>query len=174
VAGAEAFQARLLTLMPHLNERQLRLAAALEARSLGYGGVSAVAQATGMARGTIYRALEELQHPQATSAREHVRARGGGRRRIVDENPQILKRLRELVEPTTRGDPMSPLLWTCQSTRQLAEALSQEGNRISADTVGRLLAEMGYSLQANLKTWEEGANHPDRDRQFQYLNRFPD
>jgi hypothetical protein len=69
---------------------------------------------------------------------------------------------------------MSPLLWTCQSTRQLAEALSQEGNRISADTVGRLLAEMGYSLQANLKTWEEGANHPDRDRQFQYLNRFPD
>ena len=170
MAGAEAFQARLLTLMPHLNERQLRLAAALEARSLGYGGVSAVARATGMARGTLHRALEELQHPQATSAREQVRERGGGRRRIVAENPQILKRLKELVESSTRGDPMSPLLWTCQSTRQLAEALSQEGHRISADTVGRLLAEMGYSLQANLKTLEEGANHPDRDRQFQYLN----
>src|SRR6516225_6452994 len=111
--------------MPHLNERQLRLAAALEARSLGYGGVSAVARATGMARGTIHRALEELQHPQATSAREQVRARGGGRRRIVAENPQILKRLKELLESSTRGDPMSPLLWTCQSTRQLAEALSQ-------------------------------------------------
>jgi len=157
--------------MPHLNERQLRLAAALEARSLGYGGVSAVAQATGIARGTIHRALEELQHPEATSAREQVRAGGGGRRRIVAENPQILKRLKELVESSTRGDPMSPLLWTCQSTRQLAEALSREGKQISPDTVGRLLAEMGYSLQANLKTLEEGANHPDRDRQFQYLNR---
>ena len=168
---AEGFQDRLLTLMPHLNERQLRLAAALEARSLGYGGVSAVAQATGIARGTIHRALEELQHPQATSAREQVRARGGGRRRIVAENPQLLKRLKELVESSTRGDPMSPLLWTCQSTQQLAEVLSQEGHRISPDTVGRLLAEMGYSLQANLKTLEEGANHPDRDRQFQYLNR---
>ena len=110
---AEGFQDRLLTLMPHLNERQLRLAAALEARSLGYGGVSAVAQATGIARGTIHRALEELQHP--------------------------------------------PLLWTSQSTRQLAEALSQEGHRISPDTVGRLLGEMGYSLQANRKTLEEGA-----------------
>ena len=169
--GVEGFQDRLLTLMPHLNERQVRLAAALEARSLGYGGVSAVAQATGIARGTIHRALEELQHPQATSAREQVRARGGGRKSIVAENPQILKRLKALVESSTRGDPMSPLLWTCQSTRQLAEALSQEGNRISPDTVGRLLAEMGYSLQANLKTLEEGANHPDRDRQFQYLNR---
>jgi len=157
--------------MPHLNERQLRLAAALEARSLGYGGVSAVAQATGIARGTIHRALEELQHPEATSAREQVRAGGGGRRRIVAENPQILKRLKELVESSTRGDPLSPLLWTCQSTRQLAEALSREGKQISPDTVGRLLAEMGYSLQANLKTLEEGANHPDRDRQFQYLNR---
>jgi len=83
----------------------------------------------------------------------------------------MLKRLKELVESSTRGDPMSPLLWTCQSTRQLAEALSKEGSRISPDTVGRLLAEMGYSLQANLKTLEEGANHPDRDRQFHYLNR---
>ena len=112
----EGFQGRLLTLMPHLNERQLRLAAALEARSLGYGGVSAVAQATGLARGTIHRALEELQHPPATSAREQVRTPGGGRRRIVAENPRILKRLKELVESSTRGDPMSPLLWTCQST----------------------------------------------------------
>ena len=169
--GVEGFQDRLLTLMPHLNERQVRLAAALEARSLGYGGVSAVAPATGIARGTIHRALEELQHPQATSAREQVRARGGVRRRIVAENPQILKRLKELVESSTRGDPMSPLLWTCQSPRQLAEALSKEGSRISPDTVGRLLAEMGYSLQANLKTLEEGANHPDRERQFHYLNR---
>jgi transposase len=170
VSSEKGFRDRLLTLMPHLNERQLRLAAALEARSLGYGGVSAVAQATGMARGTIHRALEEIQRPQAMSAAEQVRARGGGRKRIVTQNPRILKRLKELVETSTRGDPMSPLLWTCRSTQQLAETLTQEGQPISADTVGRLLAEMGYSLQANMKTLEEGANHPDRDRQFQYLN----
>ena len=171
VPRAEGFQDRLLTLMPHLNERQLRLAAALEARSLGYGGVSAVAQATGIARGTIHRALEEINDPQRMAARDRVRVRGGGRKRIAEQNPQILKRLKELAESSTRGDPMSPLLWTCQSTQQLAEVLSQEGNPISPDTVGRLLAEMGYSLQANLKTLEEGANHPDRDEQFHYLNR---
>jgi len=171
MAPAEGFQDRLLTLLPHLNERQLRLAAALEARSLGYGGVSAVAEATGIARGTIHRALEEIKEPQQMSARDQVRVRGGGRKRIVVHNPRILKRLKELVESSTRGDPMSPLLWTCQSTQQLAEVLSKEGNLISPDTVGRLLAEMGYSLQANLKTLAEGANHPDRNLQFHYLNR---
>jgi transposase len=171
VPHAGEFQDRLLTLMPYLNERQLRLAAALEARSLGYGGVSAVAQATGVARGTIHRALKEIEDPGLMSARDRVRVPGGGRKRIVEQNPRILKRLRELVESSTRGDPMSPLLWTCQSTQQLAAVLSQERNPISPDTVGRLLAEMGYSLQANLKTLEEGANHPDRDEQFRYLNR---
>jgi len=171
VASAEGFRDRLLTLMPHLNERQLRLAAALEARSLGYGGVSAVAKATGMARGTIHRALEEIKNPRLMSTGDRVRVPGGGRKRIVEQHPRILKRLKELVESSTRGDPMSPLLWTCQSTSQLAETLSQEGNPISPDTVGRLLSEMGYSLQANLKTLEEGANHPDRDEQFRYLNR---
>ncbi len=170
MASAEGFRERLLALMPHLNERQLRLAAALEARSLGYGGVSAVAHATGMARGTIHRALEELKHPERKRAPHQIRTPGAGRKRIVVQHPRILKRLKELVEVSTRGDPMSPLLWTCESTSQLAEALTQEGHPISADTVGRLLAEMGYSLQANLKTLEEGANHPDRDRQFRYLN----
>ncbi len=167
----EGFQDRLLMLMPHLNERQLRMAAALEARSLGYGGVSAVAQATGIARGTIHRGLEELQHPQATTAQEQVRAPGGGRKRIVEKNPRIRKRLKELVESSTRGDPLSPLLWTCKSTEELAGVLTKQGNPVSADTVGRLLGEMGYSLQANLKTLEEGAKHPDRDKQFHYLNR---
>ena len=171
MAQTEGFQNRLLTLMPHLNERQLRLAAALEAQALGYGGVSAVAQATGMARGTIHRGLEALQHPPGTVAREQVRAPGEGRKSIVAHHPRILRRLKQLVESSTRGDPMSPLLWTCQSTQQLATVLSREGHPISPDTIGRLLAEMGYSLQANLKTLEEGAQHPDRDRQFHYLNR---
>lgn len=171
MADTEGFRERLLALIPHLNERQLRMAAALEARSLGYGGVSAVARATGMARGTVHRALEELKSPKAKSAVHHVRATGGGRKKIVVKAPRILKRLKVLVESSTRGDPMSPLLWTCKSTRELAETLSKEGYRISHNTVARLLAEIGYSLQANIKTLEEGSAHPDRDRQFQHLNR---
>ena len=157
--------------MPHLNERQLRLAAALEARSLGYGGVSAVARATGIARGTVHRAVEELKRPMATSAVHQVRATGGGRKPIALRDPSMMKRLKVLVEASTRGDPMSPLLWTCQSTTALAGTLSREGYPVSHDTVGRLLTDMGYSLQANLKTLAEGAAHPDRDRQFQHLNR---
>jgi hypothetical protein len=166
----EGFKERLLALMPHLNERQMRIAAALEARSLGYGGVSAVAEVSGIARGTIHRGLEELKNPQMKSALEQVRAGGGGRKTIVSREPTILKRLKAMVESNTRGDPMSPLLWTCRSTRELAGALSKEGYSISADTVGRLLAEIGYSLQANMKTLEEGSAHPDRDQQFKHLN----
>ena len=146
------------------------MAAALEARSLGYGGVSIVARVTGVARGTIHRALEELDQPVDTSAVHHVRAAGGGRKKIAVEQPGIVKRLKGLVESSTRGDPMSPLLWTCKSTRELAEALSAEGYPISADTVGRYLSDLGYSLQANLKTLADGADHPDRDQQFQHLN----
>ena len=160
-----------MALMPHLNERQFRLAAALEARSLGYGGVSTVAQAIGMARGTVHRALEELKHPRATSAVHQIRATGGGRKSIALKEPRLVKRLKVLVESSTRGDPMTPLLWTCKSTRELAETLSQEGYPVSHNTVARVLANMGYSLQANLKTVEDGVAHPDRDRQFQHLNR---
>jgi DNA-binding phage protein len=165
------FRDRLLALMPHLNERQLRLAAALEARSLGYGGVSAVARATGIARGTVHRAVEELKRPMATSAVHQVRATGGGRKPIALRDPSMMQRLKVLAEASTRGDPMSPLLWTCQSTTALAGTLSREGYPVSHDTVGRLLTDMGYRLQANLKTLAEGAAHPDRDRQFQHLNR---
>ncbi len=163
------FKARLSTLWPHLNERQRRLAAAVEARSLGYGGVSAVGQAIGMSRGTVHRALAELKQRGAVSAVRHVRAPGGGRRKLTAHDPRLLGRLTALVEATTRGDPMSPLLWTCQSTRQLAGTLSRHGHAISHVTVAKLLQEMGYSLQANMKTLEEGADHPDRDQQFRYL-----
>jgi hypothetical protein len=156
--------------MPHLNERQQRIAAALEARSFGYGGVSAVAEASGIARGTIHRGLKELRDPNITSALDEIRASGGGRKKIALQNPGVLTRLKSLVEANTRGDPMTPLLWTCRSTGELARTLSQEGYGISADTVGRLLSELGYSLQANLKTLEEGAAHPDRDGQFRHLN----
>src|SRR3989304_515831 len=157
--------------MPHLNERQLRLAAALEARSLGYGGVSAVARATGIGRGTVHRAVEELKRPMATSAPRQAPARGEEKKPIALRDPSMMKRLKVLVEASTRGDPMSPLLWTCQSTTALAGTLSREGYPVSHGTVGRWLTDMGYSLQANLKTLAEGAAHPDRDRQFQHLNR---
>jgi DDE family transposase len=171
VVSAPGFRERLATLLPHLNERQRRLAAAVEARALGYGGVSAVAEATGLARGTIHRALNELNDRPATFADEQIRAHGAGRRPLVAQQPAIQRRLKELVESSTRGDPMSPLLWTCNSTTQLAQVLSREGYPISHDTVGRLLAHMGYSLQANLKNLDEGGDHPDRDQQFRYLTK---
>lgn len=164
------YRERLLALMPHLNERQQRIAAALEARSLGYGGVSSVAEVSGLARGTIHRGLKELRDPHLESALVEVRASGGGRKKIAAQKPGMVRRLAFLVEANTRGDPMTPLLWTSRSTVELARALTQEGYPISADTVGRMLAECGYSLQANLKTLEEGVKHPDRDRQFQHLN----
>ena len=164
------FKARLSTLWSHLNERQRRLAAAVEARSLGYGGVSAVSQAIGISRVTVHRALTELKQRGTVSAAQHVRAAGGGRRTLTEHDPRLLGRLKALVEATTRGDPMSPLLWTCQSTRQLAGALSRHGHVMSHVTVAKLLQGMGYSLQANMKTLEEGIDHPDRDRQFRYLN----
>lgn len=163
---------KLLSLLPYLNEKQQRIAAAVEARSLGYGGVSEVAEATGLSRTTIHRAIEELEDPAIRShlKEDRVRRRGGGRKRIVVQHPPLLKRLRSLVESTTRGDPMSPLLWTSKSTRHLAQVLSREGFSVSHRVIAEMLREMNYSLQANSKTLEEGANHPDRDRQFHYLN----
>ena len=139
----EVFRERFLALMPHLNERQLRIAAALEARAMGYGGVSTVAEVSGLARGTIHRGLEEIKDPTSMSSVGRVRLGGGGRKTIASQDPRMLRRLKVLVESNTRGDPMSPLLWTCKSTGALAEALSKEGSAISADTVGRLLASIG-------------------------------
>ena len=123
MVSTEGSRERLATVLPHLNERQRRLTAAVEARALGYGGVSAVANATGFSRGTIHRALRELAHPPTTLAHAQIRVRGAGRPRLVDQQPDMQQRLQALVESSTRGDPMSPLLWTCASTTQLATAL---------------------------------------------------
>jgi transposase len=159
---------RTVSLFPHLSERQRRLAAAADARALGYGGVSAVSAATGLSRATIHRGLLELD--QQALPPERSRRPGGGRKRIEEQNPTILKKLRDLVDPSTRGDPMSPLRWTAKSTRQLARALSRMGHSVSHRVVAELLKELGYSLQANSKTIEEGSDHPDRDAQFGYIN----
>jgi len=157
----------LETVNPHLDERQRRILAGAQARALGRGGIVTVAEATGMSRSTVQAAVAEIDAGVEVSDR--VRRPGGGRPRLIDTDPTLLLDLDDLVEPESRGDPMCPLRWTCKSTEQLARALGEMGHRVSADTVGRLLKDMGYSLQAPAKE-NEGVQHPDRDAQFHHLN----
>jgi len=154
--------------LPHLNEKQRRLFLAAEAKALGWGGISKVAQATGVSRVTIYKALEEIQLHSPVS--ERIRKLGAGRKGIEEHYPDLSKALESLVDPVTRGDPESPLRWTCKSTRQLAIELARQGYyRASHVTIAELLHDLDYSLQANAKTLE-GSKHPDRDAQFNYIN----
>src|SRR6056297_323840 len=162
-------------LAPLLHEKAQRRWAACEARALGRGGISLVAAATGLSRPTIHRGLAELNSSpdaleDADPDRSRIRRTGGGRPRLTTRDRSLLGDLHDLVDPVTRGDPMSPLLWTCKSTRHLAEALGTMGHHVSHQTVARLLTEAGYNLQANRKTLE-GKSHPDRDAQFQHINR---
>jgi transposase len=163
----ESLAAKFAVLLPHLDERQQRLYLASEARSVGHGGVAAVARAAGVSRQTVTDGVDELESGQAPLGR--VRRPGGGRKRLVDTDPGVREVLLALVEPDERGDPMSPLRWTTKSTRNLAGELTRAGHRVSADTVGDLLRGEGFSLQGNVKTLE-GRQHPDRDAQFGYLN----
>lgn len=158
---------KLNTVLPHLNEKQRRLFLAAEAKALGWGGISKVAQATGVSRVTIYKALEEIQLHSPVS--ERIRKPGAGRKGIEEHYPDFSKELESLVDPVTRGDPESPLRWTCKSTRQLATELARQGYRASHVTIAELLHDLDYSLQANAKTLE-GSKHPDRDAQFNYIN----
>jgi transposase len=151
-----------------LDERARRRWGAAEARSLGWGGIQAVAAATGMSDRTIRNGIKELDDPDAPPATQQRRT-GGGRKRRESEQPQLIEALEKLVDSGTRGDPMSPLRWTCKSTRTLADELARQGFSVSANTVGRLLSECGYSLQANRKTIE-GKQHPDRDAQFRHIS----
>ena len=159
---------KLAIVLPHLNEKQRRLLIAAEAKTLGWGGISKVAQATGVSRVTIHKALTEIEGKKIIA--ERVRKPGGGRKDITEYHPNILEKLEALVDPVTRGDPRSPLRWTCKSTRQLSQELGRKGYSISNVTVADLLHRLDYSLQANAKALE-GASHPDRDAQFQYINR---
>ncbi|WSA74226.1 ISAzo13 family transposase [Streptomyces sp. NBC_01799] len=154
-------------ILPHLDERQRRLLIGAEARSLGHGGIRAVARAVGVREATVSLGVRELDSGEAPLGR--VRRPGGGRKRVVDLDPALRAALLALVEPDVRGDPMSPLRWTTKSTRKLAEELTRQGHRISADSVGDILREEGFSLQSNAKILE-GKQHPDRDAQFHYLN----
>lgn len=143
----QTIEQKIRKLFPHLNERQRRLAAAAEARALGYGGVSLLARISGLSRTTIHQGLEELDREALPPDRS--RRSGGGRKKIRDTDPTVLRDLQALVDPSARGDPMSPLKWTCKSTRQLAATLEEKGHSVSRRTVGEMLEHLGYSLQAN-------------------------
>ena len=159
-------------LCAELDERSRRLWAATEASELGHGGIVAVARATGLSERTIRRGYQDLHNPPGSVERPLNRRRrpGGGRKPLKAHDPKLRAALEALVDPTTRGDPMSPLRWTCKSTRKLAKALTSQGHPVSHTTVGHLLEELDYSLQGTRKT-QEGDSHPDRDAQFRYINK---
>ncbi len=167
----ERIQRKYRALLPELDERRRRQWAAAEARELGWGGMSLVARATGLSRPTITVGLRELGQPATQRATQAVRVRqpGGGRRPVTEADPELLAALELLVEPVTRGDPESPLRWTCKSTRRLAEELVRQNHSVGPRTVAILLHKAGYSLQANRKA-REGLDHPDRNAQFEYIN----
>ena len=157
-----------------MNEKLKRHWAACEAMALGRGGISAVSEATGMSPTTIRKGIREIEQKYPELAEQagggRVRRPGGGRYRLTEHDATLKETLEKLVDPATRGDPMSPLLWTSKSTRNLAKELQQSGHQVSYRTVARMLMDLGFSLQANART-REGKQHPDRDGQFQYINK---
>ncbi len=151
-----------------LTERDRRLFLGVEAASLGYGGVSIVSRATGVCRETVAEGVKDVTEPERLPT-GRIRRNGAGRKKTVAHDPTLITDLESLVDPLTRGDPESPLRWTCKSTRKLAAALRSMGHETSHRMVAELLHEMDYSLQANKKT-REGTSHPDRNAQFEFIN----
>jgi transposase len=169
VSDSSGIKKRFSTLSKFLDERSRRLLAGAESLALGRGGISTVARVTGVSRPVIRQGIAELKDRKAALT-GRVRRPGGGRKRISERDPSVVRDLEKLVEPVTRGDPESPLRWTCKSVRRLAQELGEQGHKISYPIVAELLDELGYSLQANRKT-KEGTSHPDRNAQFEYINR---
>jgi hypothetical protein len=173
----ESVKSKYQYLASAMNERARRLWAATEAKAIGRGGISLVAEATGLSRTTIHQGLRELGVSKENRVKptepvipgERIRKSGGGRKSTVTTQPGVKEALEKLVEPLTRGHPQSPLRWTCKSTRQLAHELLQQGFSTSHATVAHLLGELGYSLQSNRKS-KEGTSHPDRNAQFEHIN----
>jgi Rhodopirellula transposase DDE domain len=170
----EGIGLRFNFLAAFLDERMRRLVAAAESAAIGYGGVSAVARETGVSRRAITEGMRELSQQKVSgeplSSQSRIRRKGAGRKRTVDKDPALRADLDRLVDPVTRGDPESPLRWTCKSVRKLAEELRRDGHAVSHQTVAELLHEMDYSLQANQKALE-GSQHADRNQQFEYISR---
>ncbi len=163
---------KLSAVLPHLNEKQRRILIAAEACNLGYGGIAKLSKITGVSRPTIHRGIKDLNEAkgQETASLSRVRKKGGGRKKLIDKFPGIVEAIENLMEPGVRGDPESPLRWTCKSVRMLEKELRARGYQISYSTVACLLKELGFSLQANQKTLE-GATHPDRNQQFEFINK---
>jgi transposase len=168
VAGADAIRTRFEKLAPFLDERMRRLVAASESLTIGFGGTSEVSRQTGVSRRAIIQGIKELDEAPGVRV-GRVRRAGGGRKKTVDKDASLKTDLERLVDPVTRGDPESPLRWTCKSVRKLSEELRRLGHQTSHRMVAELLHELGYSLQANRKTLE-GSSHADRDQQFQHIN----
>jgi hypothetical protein len=164
-----ALQEKYVKIMPYFNEKQKRLFVATEAIALGYGGVSTVSRLTGISRTTIKKGQEELDTPQIDINK--IRKEGSGPTAIHRENKQLISKIENILDESTRGDPMSPLKWTCKSTRQMAVSLSNKNYSISHMTVNRILKQLDYSLQSNEKSLSS-KNHPDRDEQFKYINKL--
>jgi len=167
--SADALSVKLSFVLPFLDERARRLVLAGEAKGLGFGGISKVSRASGLSRKAISKGIDELESGEVI-APGRIRRAGAGRKRVTLLNPKMVDSLTHLIEPNTRGDPESPLRWTCKSTRTLARQLSKSGHPVSHTKVAHLLHEQNYSLQSNRKT-EEGDDHPDRDAQFRHINK---
>ena len=170
-----ALRSKYEALRERLDERSYRLCLAADAAAFGYGGITRVAAASGVSRSTIHAGLRELKEgheaplPGGTSGQRRVRRPGGGRKARAETDQTLLDDLNRLLDPVTRGDPMSPLRWTCKSTTRLAAELRAGGHAVSQATVWRLLDELGYSMQSNRET-REGSDHPDRNAQFEFIN----
>jgi transposase len=156
-------------IFPFLNEKQRRIILGAEAKIFGYSGISEVSRATGVSRRVISEGIKELENPESILL-NRVRKKGGGRKKEIEKDSTLALDLNNLIDPVTRGDPESPLRWTSKSVRKLSKALKNKGHKICPQTVATLLRESGYSLQANRKT-KEGDSHPDRDKQFEYINK---
>lgn len=169
----ETIQRKYEQLAPYFNECILRVWAASEALSWGHGGITSVARATGLSRTTVHAGIAELEQskalPSSPPSRSSIRRPGGGRKRLIETDPTLLKDLEFLVDPATRGDPESPLCWTSKSTPKLTQELQAMGHQVSQRTVCRLLWDLKYSLQSNRKTQEGKKSHPERDEQFQHI-----
>jgi hypothetical protein len=168
VVSLAELKTKFRSVWPLLDERTRRLMAASEARALGYGGVSLVRRACGLSRRVIAKGIREID-AGAALAPGRIRRPGAGRKRITVSDPQLMDTLEALIEPHTRGDPMSPLRWTCKSTRTIAQELARQQHPVSPSKVAHLLHDLDYSLQSTRKT-DEGQDHPDRDAQFRYIN----
>jgi Rhodopirellula transposase DDE domain len=167
VSSFPELSAKFRALWPHLDERTRRLTAASEAKALGYGGVSLVSRACGLSRKAIRKGIQEIETGVTLGGR--IRRAGGGRKSITQSDPNLVDRLEAMIDAQTRGDPESTLLWTCKSTRVIAEALTRRQHPVSHTKVSQILHDQGYSLQGNRKT-EEGEDHPDRDAQFRHIS----